>query len=197
MADELLKAVGRVWPGRVIWGGHSWGGKLAALLAARHPDRTSAVVLIDPSPASAVPISAQDFVETTLAPELGSWPSLEAADAHAKCLPHYASGTNEVMAAFHRGLIQQADGTVHTIARQEWLLEIARIALTIDHSETIRRASAPTILVMAGDSMFWQEGTNVAALPNAVHEIVAGQHWIHWQKPTEVSAIIRRFLENL
>src|SRR5260370_18826444 len=46
-----------------IWGGHPWGGKLAPLIAATHPEAPHALLLPDPSPASAIPLPAHLFVD--------------------------------------------------------------------------------------------------------------------------------------
>src|SRR5260370_28676169 len=49
---ELLYSVSRhLVKGRSIWGGHSWGGKLAAIIAATHPRTTHPILRLHPSPA--------------------------------------------------------------------------------------------------------------------------------------------------
>lgn len=50
-ADEVIEALTRAGePGPFIFAGHSFGGLLAANIARRHPDKTAAVVLLDPTP---------------------------------------------------------------------------------------------------------------------------------------------------
>src|ERR1700719_2598529 len=79
LAELLYSVSSHLVNGRAIWGGHSWGGKLAAMIAATHPETTDALLLLDPSPASGIPIPAESFVDATFAGELGPWVSLEKA----------------------------------------------------------------------------------------------------------------------
>jgi len=50
-ADDIVRALEAAGEkGPFIWTGHSFGGLLAANIARRHPDKTAAVVLLDPTP---------------------------------------------------------------------------------------------------------------------------------------------------
>lgn len=50
-ADDVVRALEAAGEkGPFIWTGHSFGGLLAANIARRHPDKTAAVVLLDPTP---------------------------------------------------------------------------------------------------------------------------------------------------
>ena len=45
--EDVLAALDRTGAGRVVLAGHSMGGFVALAFAARHPERVSALVLVD------------------------------------------------------------------------------------------------------------------------------------------------------
>ncbi len=195
LADALHEAIHGRCSQPLFWDGHSWGGKTAAILAARHPEAVRGLVLVDPSPASPVPVTPEDFVDTVLGGELGSWPDDAAAATDARALPHFAAWSDDLACAFSRGLTPNEPGPgLRTRVTRGQLIEIARIALTLDHAPAISKVAAPTLLLMAGESMFWQQFTNVPALPAAKNVVLEGQHWIHWQRPEEVAAAMRNWV---
>ncbi|AKF08552.1 alpha/beta fold hydrolase [Sandaracinus amylolyticus] len=55
-AEDLIAVADAVGASRFAIVGHSMGGQLAQLLAARHPDRVLGVVLLSPVPASGIPL---------------------------------------------------------------------------------------------------------------------------------------------
>jgi pimeloyl-ACP methyl ester carboxylesterase len=200
LARNLAAAIGRDHPGGLVWVGHSWGGKVAAILGALLPERARALVLVDPSPATPVPISPEDFVARALAPEIGPWTSISAALAAARLLPHYADWSDDLRRAFERGLETRADGSVAARARREWLVAIAEAALTRDDAPTIARVTCPTLLVVADQSLFWQEGTNLAVLgglPNVETTTLPGHHWIHWAAVALLNGRVAPWLEEV
>lgn len=200
LARHLLAAVTAVTAVSaepLVWGGHSWGGKLAAIAAALAPDRVRAALLLDPSPASPVPVTPEAFVSSAFDPELGPWPSLVEAHAAARRLPHYAPWTPGLRRAFERGLRTAEEGTVASRARREELVAICEAALCRDHSDIVRRLCVPTLLLVAEESLFWQESTNLAALagnPHVTARALPGQHWLHYEPDTPARAAIREWL---
>jgi len=197
LAEELAAAISAVHPEPLTWVGHSWGGKVAALLAARAPERVARLVLVDPSPATPVPVVPEDFVAGAFAPELGPWPSLAAARRAAQALPQYAAWGPEVQRSFERGLDARADGTVVARVRREWLVAIVEAALLGDDAAAIATIACPTLLVVAEESLFWQEPTNLAVLgrhANVETATFAGHHWIHWAAPGPVGERIAAWL---
>src|SRR5271156_4756056 len=91
LAELVYSMSHRLVRERAIWGGHSWGGKLAAMIAAMHPETTEALLLIDPSPAAGIAIPAELFVDVTFAGELGPWASLAKAANTVSNLPQYTN----------------------------------------------------------------------------------------------------------
>lgn len=89
-ANCIAEVVGSVFPGgRVLWGGHSWGGKIAGLIVATAPDRAAGLLLFDPSPSAAVPIDLEQFVDGVWAAETRSYPDELAAVEAAREQPHW------------------------------------------------------------------------------------------------------------
>jgi 3-oxoadipate enol-lactonase len=193
LAELLYSVSSHLMKGRAIWGGHSWGGKLAAMIAATHPERTDALLLLDPSPASGIPIPAELFVDATFASELGPWASLEKATNSVSNLPQYTNWNEDLARAFERGLVRGADGMLRARISRETLIAIC-MAIGKDHSDTIRRVSCPTLLVVADESSGWQEATNFALLPHATRSIIKSNHWLMAGNPAELNRVVASWL---
>jgi pimeloyl-ACP methyl ester carboxylesterase len=194
---ELIFAMSRpLAKGRVIWGGHSWGGKLAAIIAALHPQATEALLLLDPSPASGMPVPAETFVDMTFGGELGPWRSLAEARSSVRNLPQYSNWNIDVERAFERGLACGADGTIHARISRETLIAISSAVLK-DHSATIRRVSCPALLAVADQSLFWQEQINFPLLPHAARAVIRSNHWLMTGNPAELNPAVVNWLSAL
>jgi pimeloyl-ACP methyl ester carboxylesterase len=191
---ELIFAMSRqLVKGRMIWGGHSWGGKLAAMIAALHPQTTEALLLLDPSPASGMPVPAETFVDMTFSGELGPWRSLEEARSAVRNLPQYSNWNLDLERAFERGLACGVDGTLRARISRETLIAISSAVLK-DHSDTIRKVSCPTLLAVADESLCWQEQTNFAMLPHAARAVVRSNHWLMAGNPAELNLAVAGWL---
>jgi pimeloyl-ACP methyl ester carboxylesterase len=194
---ELIFAMSRqLAKGRVIWGGHSWGGKLAAIIAALHPQATEALLLLDPSPASGMPVPAETFVDMTFAGELGPWRSLAEARSSVRNLPQYSNWNLDAERAFERGLACGGDGTIRARISRETLIAISSAVLK-DHSATIRRVSCPALLAVADQSLFWQEQTNFPLLPHAARAVIRSNHWLMADNPAELNLAVVNWLSAL
>jgi pimeloyl-ACP methyl ester carboxylesterase len=193
LAFALAEGIGAVHRGALVVGGHSWGGKVAALIAASHPESTRGLLLVDPAPSAPLPISPEEFVDATFRSESGPWDSIEHATAAVRGLPQYQRWTHHLERAFLRGLERTADGSVRARARREWLVGIAAASFTRDSAAT-GRVRCPTLLAMAEQSLVWQEPTNVVSLPNAERVVITSNHWILADNPTELGAVVRRWI---
>ena len=193
LADLLYSVSSHLVKGHAIWGGHSWGGKLAAMIAATHPETTDALLLLDPSPASGIPIPAELFVDATFAGELGPWVSLEKATNSVSNLPQYINWNEDLARAFERGLVRGADGMLRARISRETLIAIC-MAIGKDHSDTIRRVSCPTLLVVADESVGWQEAINFAVFPHATRSIIKSNHWLMAGNPSELNRVVANWL---
>jgi pimeloyl-ACP methyl ester carboxylesterase len=193
---ELVYSVSRdLVKGQAIWGGHSWGGKLAAMIAATHPESIDALLLIDPSPASGIPIPAEMFVDATFAAELGPWVSLEEATNAVRNLTQYTNWNEDLARAFERGLIRGVDGMMRARLSRETLIAVCAAAGK-DHSDTIRRVSCPTLLVVADESVGWQEATNFEVLPHATRSVIRSNHWLMAGNPAELNRVVASWLAD-
>jgi pimeloyl-ACP methyl ester carboxylesterase len=195
LADLVYSASRDLVKGRAIWGGHSWGGKLAAMIAATHPESIDALLLIDPSPASGIPIPAEMYVDATFAGELGPWVSLEEATNAVRNLPQYTNWNEDLARAFERGLVRGADGMMRACISRETLIAVCAAAGK-DHSDTIRRVSCPTLLVVADESVGWQEATNFAVLPHATRSVIRSNHWLMAGNPAELNRVVASWLAD-
>jgi pimeloyl-ACP methyl ester carboxylesterase len=193
LAELLYSVSSYLVKGRAIWGGHSWGGKLAAMIAATHPETTDALLLLDPSPASGIPIPAELFVDATFTGELGPWVSLEKATSSVSNLPQYINWNEDLALAFERGLVRGADGMLRARISRETLIAIC-MAIGKDHSDTIRRVSCPTLLVVADESVGWQEAINFAVLPHATRSVIKSNHWLMAGNPSELNRVVANWL---
>ena len=193
---ELVYSVSRhLVKGRAIWGGHSWGGKLAAMIAATHPEATDALLLLDPSPATGIPIPAELFVDATFAGELGPWSSVEEAANSVSNLPQYTNWNEDLAGAFERGLVRGGNGMLRARISRETLIAVCAAAGN-DHSDTIRRVSCPTLLVVADESAGWQEAINFAVLPHATRSVIRSNHWLMAGNPTELNRVVASWLST-
>jgi pimeloyl-ACP methyl ester carboxylesterase len=191
---ELMFALSRhLVKGRAIWGGHSWGGKLAAMIAAMHPEKADALLLLDPSPASGLPIPAETFADLTFGGELGPWLSLEEAKNSVLSLPQYANWNEDLARAFERGVARGADGMWRARISRQTLIAICA-AVGKDHSGIIRKVSCPTLLVVADESLSWQEPINFAILPHAARAVIKSNHWLMAGNPAQLSRAVESWL---
>jgi pimeloyl-ACP methyl ester carboxylesterase len=193
LAEFLFSISRHVVKGPAVWGGHSWGGKLAAMIAANHPETAHALLLLDPSPASGIPIPAEMFVDLTFAGELGPWLSIEEAVNSVRGLPQYANWNDDLKRAFERGVTRTADGIPRARISRDTLIAICTAAGE-DHSDTVRRVSCPTLFVVADESLGWQEAINFALLPNAARAVIRSNHWLMASNPAELNRAVKGWL---
>ncbi len=193
LAEFLFSVCRQLVKGPLVWGGHSWGGKLAAMIAATHPDAADALLLIDPSPASGIRIPAEMFVDFTFGGELGPWRSIEEAANAVRNLPQYANWNDDLRRAFERGVTRTADGVLRARISRDTLIAICTAAGE-DHSDTVRRVSCPTLFVVADESLAWQEAINFALLPNAARSVIRSNHWLMASNPAELSRAVEGWL---
>ena len=172
-----------------IWGGHSWGGKVAAIVAAQHPRAVDSLILLDPTPADEIAIPAEFALDAMFGPELATWNTLEEAYAAVRDLPQYANWDDDRRRAFERGLVRTADGKWHPVGSRENLIAIAT-ALGKDCSELIRTIACPTLLIVSEQSLGWQETSNIALMPRAATVVVRSNHWLMADNPEAVANVI-------
>ena len=59
----------------------------------------------------------------------------------------------------------------------------------------LRTIDRPTLLVVADQSLGWQEVTNIALLPRAACVVVASNHWLMADNPDDLAQTIGQWIE--
>lgn len=198
LADAVHAAVAPRLERPAIWGGHSWGGKIGAVLAARHGGSAAGALLIDPSPVCGLPLEEdrlQRFVDTTWDGAAGPWPTRADALAGLRGLPHYSAWSTALEEALARGLVQRPDGAWTTIATREVIEAVSRATLLVDNGADIADLDCPTLYIVASDSTWWQQlGTDPAMPDHAERVELAGRHLLFVDNPEGTSAAVRAWL---
>ncbi len=195
-AATVVTAVhGHLGDEAALWGGHSWGGKVAGLVAAASPRRCRGLVLFDPSPCSAVPIDIEEFVDGVWSVEMQPHASLEAAARAARDLPHWQPWDDLAARAFAHGLAQRDDGTWTLRPSRDELLALAAATLHVDRTSQLARVAAvPTLLLYASESAPWQGVTNLPLYASATSVEIPGPHWIQLAAREPCTAAVRGWL---
>jgi len=199
LAARIEQSIAAVEGEGLVWGGHSWGGKLAAVIAGTRPEAVRGLMLVDPSPASPIPISAEAFLARALQPEIGPWASMDDAIATVRQLPQYAHWRPAIERCFRRGVRQRSDGSVAGRARLEWLLAISKATLLHDESPLVARITCPSLLIFAEQSVAWQQATNgvaFAPVPRVEQVTLPGQHWLMFEPPERLARVIETWLDE-
>jgi len=194
LAELVFKAVSPIaTASRIIWGGHSWGGKLAAMIAATHPDATHSLLLLDPSSASGMAIPAEMLVDMMFGSELGPWNSLADAKDSARQLPQYTNRNADLERAFERGIASGPDGKFRARISRETLIAVCT-AIGKDHSAIVRKVTCPTLFVIADESLGWQEASNFTLIPHAARVVIRSNHWLMSGNPAELHRAVSNWL---
>jgi lipase len=170
--------------------GHSFGGRLALELAARHRDRVGRVCLLDPAVWVPPPIALQR-AQRTLADQ--SWSSLE--DAVAERLAGSPGADPAVVAAELPQHLYLGDD-------RRWRLRYARPAVVAAYGEMAKpppldRVGAPTLLIRGAASEVVPDDLVElvrAAMPGCEVVTVPGGHIVMWEAFEETASALLRFL---
>jgi pimeloyl-ACP methyl ester carboxylesterase len=198
MAGEIATVVANRWRGPVVWGGHSWGGKLVVLAAASRPtDEIAGIALLDPVPLGSASIhdvgALADFL---FAGELGAWSTLEEAVESVRQLPAYRKWTPELELAFRRGVQIDEQGMVRSRLTRGLAIQILQEIYGLDAQAYALQIAAPVLLLMAEDSRAFQT-TNLTILSRAQHVFVPGNHWIHVDNVEDVAVALSQWLVTI
>jgi len=189
---HLAAILASVPEGPAVWMGHSFGGRLAAELAARHPDRVERLVLLDPA-LRVLPHVAFDLAE------------LERSDVS------YASVEDAVQARYDAGrvllapreLVVDSDrrhmeaGTDGRL-RYRYCKSAVVAAWSVMASAPPPPAKVPTLFVIGADSWLTvpdEIEKYQAALGDLVQVVtVPGGHTVYWDALDETSAAVAEFV---
>ena len=195
MAGDVAKLIETQFASPVAVIGHSMGGKAAMALACERPNLVERLCVVDIAP---VPY------EHTFAAHLDAM-----ADMNTKALTRRTDAEAIIANAIDdrptaqflsRHLKRADDG--HGL---EWQINVAAIAANMDDiidfptSQANQAYEAPTLFLLGGTSNYVQSshmGEIERLFPNAKTEVIPGAgHWLHAEKPAEVTAALRTFLE--
>jgi lipase len=190
-ADEHVADLLDTVEERATWLGHSFGGRLVAELAVRHPERVERAILLDP----ALHIPPATALEQAEAARVDAY--FPSAEAYADF--RFAGGTilrasRELVAAELEEDLVEADGAP---PETPFRVHYCRSAVVGAWSVMARPAppwpTCPTLVVLGEES--WIE-VKVPRLANLASVAVPGGHTLLWDAFDETAAAIERFLET-
>lgn len=189
---DVLETLDAAGVERPTWVGHSFGGRLAALLASSAPDRAERLVLLDPGlevpPERALRGAEIDRLDWSFATVDGVTNALLSSDA-------MVAPPRDVVAAFVRDDVRKGpDGRLR--------LSFSPAAAAVAWSELALPAppvaQLPTLLVRAEQPLADpgpQERRYREALgPSLTQVVVPNGHNLLWESPEETIGAIERFL---
>ncbi len=194
MASEIAALVSSRWPGSHLWGGHSWGGKLAILAAASARDSTLGLMLMDPVPVTAIKFPDLGAIADWLfGAELKTWRNMDDAIQAVRILPQYQTWTTELERGFRHGLLVQEGGRVTPILTRDRAITILDALYSVDITERAQSLEIPILLVIANESRQFQ-APNSKVFTRAKQVIVPGNHWINVNSIDALASAISEWL---
>jgi len=150
-AADLLGALDALGLGRVLLGGHSFGGLLTFYLAAEAPERVERALVLD-APAE-VDAKVRDQIAPSLARLDQTYPSRAAYLEFVRAMPYYAEGGwDDTLSAFYDAELEELPaGTVRSRCRPEQIREAVEGTLVIDWPAVAARVACPTLLLRTVD----------------------------------------------
>ena len=197
--EELMSHLG--WTEAHILG-HSWGGKLAAIWATKHPERFRSLILVDPFFIDKIP----SWVKITFPilyrvlpflKGMGPFASYEEAEKLARKLKQYQGWTPLQQQVFRQGLEQKPDGTwgsKFTIAaRNQIFADVMEVAGLTQPLEI------PTLLIKPEQGLNrteWQLKPYKTYLQNLHISEVPGNHWAFLVESEPFNQAVAKFLSK-
>lgn len=186
---EDIDAVVRVLPGAPVLVGHSIGGALSALYAARYPERVAALVVLDIDPRP--PSSQIEHLNAVGARPPRTWSSWDDVYARAaRSAPEADEAVQRHLAehgyrAVDGGIVERFD-PVFLRDLERW--DVRAALRQVQASALVLRGSESTVMTDRGEADF-REGLRDLE----VRLIEGGTHQLHLDRPVEVAAAIAEF----
>lgn len=193
--DAHLAAILESVPdGPLAWVGHSFGGRLIAELAARHPERVERAVLLDPA-LQVLPHVAYDMAEGER--HDASYDSVEHAVETRYDLGRVLLAPRELVVESDRGHLEEGrDGRL----RYRYAKPAVITAWSIMATPPPPPARVPTLMVLGAESWL-TPGEHLDAYRDALGDLfqavtVPGGHTVYWDALAETRDAVTRFLED-
>jgi len=194
-AADLLGVIDAFGWRQVALVGHSMGGHNAMSFAAWHPDRVSALVIVDSRPV--IPADRLDRLRTRGQRTLRPYPSAEAAAQSFRLLPRETNAEPAFFAHLGRAGVVQRDG--HWAYRFDPASNSARAP--VDAWPLLERITAPTLIARGELSPVlppeMAEKLRVAIRAATLVEIPASYHHLVLDNPGAFVQALDRFLAPL
>ncbi len=207
-ADAVIGFLDRLGVQRVAIVGHDQGGAIAQLIAIRHPDRVSALVLTDAEAYDNWP-SAEElpFIRVTQLPVIGplilwAWsrrPLFRWALAEGKAVYDRSVLTDDLVDGYIAANLATAHKRAKTRRFLATQLDPANQAHTHHLADALRKIEAPTLILWGEDDVHFPPdwARRLAAdIPGTrrVETLPATGHLLMEEQPDRVANLIREFL---
>ncbi len=199
-AEDLTAILGALAPGRVVLGGHSMGGRLAAWYAASHAERVRGLALLDTRLGDVDPEMSARWRGSMVGKREGKgYPTREAALAAFRFVPEEPGVSRVVIDDLaHHAVVERAPG--------EWTFRFDRAVLALDGdgagdiTPMVERLRCP-VLALAGDESWVmtpeEREALVRSVPRCRLEVVPGRHHFVLAQPGPVGTEMRAWLDGL
>ena len=182
---DLLETADGYGVGAATWVGHSFGGRLVAELASRHPDRVERAVLLDPA-MHVDPAVATERAEGMRGDVSFASPD-EAIDTRL--------GDGSLMSTPRSTLEAEADAFLDAGEDGRWRWRFSPASVIAAWSEMASPAppwpECPTLVVIGAQSWI---PNRVPRLPHLQSTPVPGGHSVLWDDPDETADAVAAFL---
>lgn len=179
---------------RFAFMGHSWGASIGVHLAANHPERVEALVLLDAGHTDVSPIESRDELAREFEAEQAAF-TFESWDAYFDWVRDRVRDWRSSLEPRYREAMMERDG--HVVARSDpraaaWALYGVAVE---PPSAQLARVKAPTLLVLsAGNDDAAALEQFRRALPDARVEVVDSGHDIVEDAPEETVRLVGELL---
>lgn len=186
--------------GPVILAGHSWGGKVACHLAARHPGRVAALILADPvlpQGLNRLLVRFPGLVLAAFEAERGPFGSLQELEAGARRLLYLQRGDEPDRRLWGESFCAQPDGSYLHHLPDSAFREIVLQALAEDITPLLGAIRCPVLLLRPTFTVSFLPGELAGlrrALPQLVERRVSGDHSFIHTNPLDTTREMREFL---
>lgn len=183
-ADDLAFVIDRLGLGRVVAVGHSMGGIAVLQLAAAHPERVSAIVMVDPAPLAFPPELRAGIEGLVAATEAGNQgPRREFIEQHLFLPTSDRRLVREVLDVMMAAPVHVAAGAMKGILAFDGVSAAARCKVPTLHLAATPPLNPPHLMSQ------W--------LPTVVNGWTVGAgHFNHLEAPDQVNAMIEGFLRH-